>query len=148
MEIVKRFGKVGGYYFNISRGIDNRKVTPNRPHKSVSVENTYNYDLTDESEMLEKLDILCQELALRLKKSNIFGRTVTVKIKFNDFKQTTRSRTVDHYIGKPDEIFFLVKELLHSPEFPPKPVRLFGVGLNNLNTDQKKGDGIQLTLDF
>ena len=147
-EMVRLFGKVGGYYYNICRGIDGRKVTPNRPYKSVSSENTFEVDLTTEAEHLDALQPIVASVARRLAKQNLAGRTVTLKMKYFDFQQQTRSKTLPHFVASETEIWEAVQELLVQPELPPKPVRLFGVGVANLNNEPGQKETGQLTLSF
>ncbi|MEO0469084.1 MAG: DNA polymerase IV, partial [Bacteroidota bacterium] len=147
LELAKRFGKVGRHYFRIVRAIDNRSVKPDRPRKSIGIENTYSYDLTEEADMLEKLQELSEKLAGWVERVDSGGKTITLKIKYHDFVQTTRSKTVSFYIRTFEEMFPLVQLLLHQPAFPEKSVRLLGVYLSNLN---KEDDAYprQLTLEF
>lgn len=76
------------------------------------------------------------------------GKTITLKIKYFDFQQTTRSRTLGQYVSTYQEIFPVIQDLLFQPEFPPKPVRLLGISLSSLNTEIEDKSGHQLTLSF
>ena len=151
-ELAHRFGKAGRHFYRIVRAIDDREVKPNRPRKSVGAENTFNKDLNREPEMLEKLTPLTEKVASRITKSNDSARTITLKIKYHDFVQTTRSRTLDNFVSSFDEIFPVIKELLHQPAFPEKPIRLLGVYLSNLANEKedepKVLKPVQLTLEF
>ncbi|MEP2024030.1 MAG: DNA polymerase IV [Reichenbachiella sp.] len=146
--LTKNFGKSGAYYFNICRGIDDRPVNPNRIRKSVSIENTYDYDLSDSLEIDHELQSLSKSLEKRLAKSKIQGKTVNLKIKYSDFEQVTRSKTAQQWLGKSHEYDPLWKEILLDPALIEKPIRLLGLGLSNLNTDEKDNQGLQLTLEF
>ena len=146
-ELARRFGKAGRHYYRIVRALDQSSVKPNRPRKSVGAERTFDHDLAEEAPMLEKLQYITETLVGRIEKGNIAGRTVTLKIKYHDFTQTTRSRTLNHYVGSYEEIYGVIKELLHSPEFPPKAVRLLGVYISNLNNESDDAPR-QLTLEF
>lgn len=92
-EMTKLFGKPGKFYYQIVRGIDNRAVQPHRETKSMGAEDTFAYDLTDLDEMNAELDKLAEKVVERLEKYLLKGRTITLKIKFADFKQITRNQS-------------------------------------------------------
>lgn len=145
-ELVKQFGKAGGYYHNICRGIDNRDVKPDRIAKSVSAENTFDNDLRELDQMLQAIERITESVVRRLQKSNVKGRTITLKIRDCDFDLITRSHSLDGFVSSFDEIYPVAENLMKD-NLPPKPVRLLGVGLSNLNTGSRPLHG-QLTLDF
>jgi DNA polymerase-4 len=145
--LTKRFGKSGLHFYNIVRGIHLSEVQPNRIRKSLSAENTFSTDLKSEVEWLAALSEIFEELKRRVEKSGIKGRTVTLKIKYHDFNIQTRSRTFEQY---PEEgkIWETVLELLRQ-EALVSPVRLFGIGLSNLNVEEERVHfEKQLWLDF
>ena len=146
--LAKNFGKSGAYYYDICRGIDNRPVNPNRIRKSVSIENTYDNDLTDLQEIMAELQTLSQALEKRLNNNKILGKTVNIKIKYADFEQVTRSKTSQLWLEKSTDYEPLWKELMSDQELLNKPIRLLGLGLSNLNTEEKENQGLQLTLEF
>lgn len=146
--LTKNFGKSGAYYYDICRGIDNRPVNPNRIRKSVSIENTYDNDLTDLQEIMAELQTLSQALEKRLNNNKILGKTVNIKIKYADFEQVTRSKTSQLWLEKSTDYEPLWKELMSDQELLNKPIRLLGLGLSNLNTEEKENQGLQLTLEF
>ncbi|MBN1301440.1 MAG: hypothetical protein JW995_09520 [Melioribacteraceae bacterium] len=86
--------------------------------------------------------------SLRFAKREIKGKIVTLKIKYNDFTTRTRSKSVEHYICKYEEVFPIVNELVFKPGEPDRPVRLLGVGLSNLNIPEPDKDREQLTLEI
>jgi DNA polymerase-4 len=141
------FGKSGAFYYNIVRGIHNSQVKPNRIAKSVAAEHTFYENLTSEIFMLEKLESIAAELEKRLKKYNISGKTVTLKIKYSDFTTQTRSKTLPYFISDKGILFETAKELLYQ-ERPKDSVRLLGISLNNLNTEIKKTVVVQLRFEF
>ncbi|MDX2249423.1 MAG: DNA polymerase IV [Bacteroidia bacterium] len=148
-ELAHRFGKAGRHFYRIVRAIDNREVKPDRPRKSVGAENTFYEDLTTEISMLAELEPLTRKVTSHIQNANSAARTITLKIKYFDFVQTTRSRTLGHYVSRFEEVYPVVKELLHKPEFPAKPVRLLGVSVSNLdNEGYEENTGGQLTLEF
>ena len=97
--------------------------------------------------MLERLEIISTELERRLKKYNIAGKTVTLKIKYSDFTLQTRSKTLHYFISDKSLLFESAKELLLQERLK-ESVRLLGISLNNLNTEVKKTVAVQLKFDF
>lgn len=143
----KHFGKSGGFYYNVVRGIHNSEVKSNRIAKSVAAEYTFDTNLSSEIFMMEKLETIATELERRLKKHKISGKTVTLKIKYSDFTQQTRSKTMPYFIADKSLILETVKELLYQERMKDS-VRLLGISLNNLSTDIKKTIVVQLKFDF
>jgi DNA polymerase-4 len=143
----KHFGKAGGFYYNVVRGIHNSEVKSNRITKSVAAEHTFDINLSSEIFMLEKLERIALELERRLKKHQISGKTITLKIKYSDFTQQTRSKTMPYFISDKALIFETVKELLFQEKMKDS-VRLLGISLSNLNTEIKKTVVVQLKFDF
>ena len=143
----KHFGKSGTFYFNVVRGIHNSEVKPNRITKSVAAEHTFDENLTSEIFMQDRLEAIAAELDRRLKKHKIAGKTVTLKIKYSDFTQQTRSKTLPYFISDKSLLFDTVKELLFQERMKDS-VRLLGISLSNLNTEIKKTIVVQLKFDF
>ena len=143
----KHFGKSGAFYYHVVRGIHNSEVKPNRITKSVAAEHTFDTNLSSEIFMLEQLEKIAANLERRLKKHNIAGKTVTLKIKYSDFTQQTRSKTVPYFIADKGLIIENVKELLYQERMKDS-VRLLGISLSNLNTEQKKTVVVQLQFAF
>ena len=141
------FGKSGAFYYHVVRGIHNSEVKPDRITKSVAAEHTFDTNLSSEIFMLEQLDNIATNLERRLKKQNIAGKTVTLKIKYSDFSQQTRSKTVPYFIADKGLILENVKELLYQERMKDS-VRLLGISLSNLNTEQKKTVVVQLQFAF
>ncbi|MGY5352372.1 DNA polymerase IV [Wenyingzhuangia sp. IMCC45533] len=145
----KHFKSSAKHYYNIVRGIHNSPVKPTRTRKSVGTEHTYLQNLTSEVFVLEKLESICLEIEKRLAKNNVKGKTVTLKIKYSDFTQTTRSKTINHYIHSKSEILPIVEQLLFQQKLE-NSVRLLGVSISNLNNEEPKNikQYIQLKLDI
>jgi len=143
----KHFGKSGLFYYNVVRGIHNSEVKSNRITKSVAAEHTFDINLSSEIFMLEKLERIASELERRLKKHLISGKTVTLKIKYSDFTQQTRSKTLPYFIADKALIYETVKELLYQEKMKDS-VRLLGISLSNLNTEIKKTVVVQLKFAF
>ena len=141
------FGKSGAFYYHVVRGIHNSEVKPDRITKSVAAEHTFDTNLSSEIFMLEQLENIATNLERRLKKQNIAGKTVTLKIKYSDFSQQTRSKTVPYFIADKGLILENVKELLYQERMKDS-VRLLGISLSNLNTEQKKTVVVQLQFAF
>ena len=133
----QHFGKSGAYYYDIVRGIQYSQVKPNRIRKSLAAERTFSENITSEVFMMERLDHIAEEVEKRLSKSKVAGKTVTLKIKYSDFTLQTRSRTLDYYVRTKDVILETAKELLYQEKMKDS-VRLLGISLSNLNTEDKK----------
>lgn len=143
----KHFGKSGSFYYNVVRGIHNSEVKSNRIAKSVAAEYTFDSNLSSEIFMVEKLEKITSELERRLKKHQISGKTITLKIKYSDFTQQTRSKTMPYFITDKSLILETAKELLYQERMKDS-VRLLGISLSNLNTEIKKTIVVQLKFDF
>ena len=141
------FGKSGVHYYYIVRGIHNSPVKPNRISKSVGAERTFNENLSSEVFMEERLESIAKELERRLHKHKIAGKTVTLKIKYSDFSQQTRSKTLPYFISDKSLLLDTAKELLYQEKLK-ESVRLLGISLNNLNTEVKKTVVVQLKFEF
>ena len=146
-ELAQLFGKSGMHYYNIVRGIHNSKVKPNRVRKSIAAERTFNKNISSEVFMLERLDKIAVELEKRMIKSNTKGKTITLKIKYSDFTQQTRSKTSNTFMQLKSDFFLVVKELLYQEKLP-NSVRLLGISFSNLDTEKKEPVIVQLKFDF
>ncbi|WP_036157448.1 DNA polymerase IV [Maribacter forsetii] len=152
--LADNFGKSGPYYYHVVRGIHNSEVKPHRIPKSLGAERTFNENLSSEVFMLERLEHIAQELERRLTKSKVAGKTITLKIKYSDFTLNTRSKTMPYFIADKDLILETAKDLLYQEELQ-NSVRLLGISLSNLNTEDKtvkkvndKSILVQLKFDF
>jgi DNA polymerase-4 len=143
----QHFGKSGIHYYYIVRGIHNSPVKPNRISKSVGAERTFNENLSSEVFMEERLESIAKELEKRLQKHKIAGKTITLKIKYSDFSQQTRSKTLPYFISDKALLLETAKELLYQEKLK-ESVRLLGISLNNLNTEVKKTVVVQLRFEF
>lgn len=131
------FGKSGRYYYHVVRGIHTSEVKPNRIRKSLAAERTFNENLSSEIFMLEKLEHIADEVSRRLIKSNVAGKTITLKIKYSDFTLQTRSKTLPYFVSDASVILETAKDLLYQ-ESMQNSVRLLGISLSNLNTEKTK----------
>jgi DNA polymerase-4 len=143
----QHFGKSGSFYYNVVRGIHNSEVKSNRITKSVAAEHTFDVNLSSEIYMLEQLENIASALERRLKKHSVAGKTITLKIKYSDFTQQTRSKTLPYFISDKILLLEVVKELLYQERMKDS-VRLLGISLSNLNTEEKKFVVVQLKFDF
>ncbi|NNE32969.1 MAG: DNA polymerase IV [Winogradskyella sp.] len=150
------FGKSGRYYYQVVRGIHHSEVKPNRIRKSLAAERTFNENLSSEIFMLEKLEHIAEEVAKRLDKTKIAGKTITLKIKYSDFTLQTRSKTLPYYVSDRAVILETAKDLLYQDKLN-NSVRLLGISLSNLNTDKNnskiietnhKSVSVQLKFEF
>jgi DNA polymerase-4 len=137
-ELVGHFGKGGHFYYKIVRGIDEREVKPDRETKSVGAEDTFAYDLTDMAEMNTELEKIAKTVHDRLERYQLKGRTITVKIKYSDFKQITRSQSLLHGVNDTETITSISKSLLAATDLIGKKVRLLGITLSNFHESQQK----------
>jgi DNA polymerase-4 len=126
-----RFGKMGAYYYSICRGIDHREVKPDRERKSVSAERTFDHELMTIEEIATKLEPIIAEVWKRYLKSEKKGKTVTVKIKYGDFRQITRSHSETSPISSEKTFRSAVLALVTERLLSPEGIRLLGVGISN-----------------
>lgn len=150
----EKFGKSGKFYYYVVRGYHNSEVKSDRIRKSLAAERTFSENLSSEIFMLEKLDSIAKEVARRLEKSQVSGKTITLKIKYSDFTLQTRSKTLPYFVHDKNLILETAKELLYQEKMQ-NSVRLLGISLSNLNTDkqtkkdpEKKAISVQLKFDF
>ena len=110
--LVDHFGKSGHHYFNIARGIDNRLVTNYRPSKSVGVEITFQEDIEDQATILQQLYALFDKALTKLAAKQMTAHTLTIKLKYHNFVQITRSRTLPQAITKMEALDVILADLL------------------------------------
>lgn len=146
-DLTSIFGKSGRHYFNIVRGIHESSVKPNRTRKSIAAEKTFSENISSEIFMLEKLHLIADELEKRMITSKTKGKTITLKIKFSDFLQQTRSKTIQNFICKKEDFMPIAKELLFQEKLS-NSVRLLGISFGNLDTEQKQPVWVQLKFDL
>jgi len=144
-ELTKLFGKSGTFYYNIVRGIHESKVKPNRVRKSIAAERTFSKNISSEVFMLERLYKIAEELERRMISSETKGKTITLKIKYSDFVQQTRSKTGSFYLSSKKLIFEEAKKLLYQEKLI-NSVRLVGISLSNLNTKKRNPPIVKLTI--
>lgn len=148
LELTRMFGKAGNYYYNICRGIDNREVQPSRERKSVGAENTFSQDLFLEEELKKQLLIIAEKVWGRASREDVKARTVTLKFKYADFEQHTRSKTIEPYINSKDIFIRESLKLMSSEGGFIKGIRLLGLTLSNFLSDNEENDAVQLVIAF
>ena len=142
----QHFGKPGPYYYWIARGVDERPVQPDRIRKSLGAENTFAQDLHEFAPMRDALEPIIAKVWQHCQATGIRGRTLTLKVKFADFRQITRSRSVDDAIDSLTDLERLSLGLL-EPLLPTrKGVRLLGISLSSLTDAQATGRQLSLVL--
>ncbi|MGR9086592.1 MAG: DNA polymerase IV [Gammaproteobacteria bacterium] len=134
--LVRHFGKSGQYYFDIARGIDNRPVRNFRPSKSVGVEMTYQEDIEDPAIILQQLLTLLQQALIRLAAKQMSAHTVTVKLKYHDFVQITRSRTLPRPVTQAEGMEAILADLLRDAGIGNSRIRLLGITLSSLKPSE------------
>jgi DNA polymerase IV len=149
--LTEHFGKSGVHYYNVVRGIHLSEVKPNRIRKSLGAERTFDENISSEIFMMERLSNIAEEIERRLKKSNVAGKTITLKIKYSDFSLHTRSKTLPYFISSRDLVLETAKELLFQEKMK-NSVRLLGISLSNLNTEKPETKqqeiAVQLKFEF
>lgn len=149
-EMVKHFGKTGRFFYKIVRGIDTREVIPDRETKSVGAEDTFPFDLNEIKDMFRELDKLANVVHDRLANYNLKGRTVTIKIKYSDFKIITRSRSFPEPVGDLETIAETAHDLLRQTEPEGSNIRLLGVSVTNFPgiVERPRSDDVSDQLDL
>ena len=148
-RLLREFGKVGSVYYDFARGIDLRPVEAVRIRKSIGCERTLEKDVSLRSSVIIELYHVAVELVSRLEKKDFRGNTLTLKIKFHDFRQITRSLTQSRELTTLDVILPLAKQLLQEVDYAEHPIRLIGLSVSNPR-EETGGHGVweQLSLDF
>lgn len=146
-ELISIFGKVGRMYYQNARGIDDRVVESHRLRKSVGAETTFDRDIDNLDELCIEMDEVAKDVINRITKRNFLGRTVTLKVKYADFKNISRSKTYPIPVTEYSTLYEAGLELLENIDLEPK-VRLIGLTIKNNEDVTSWGDAIQLRLPF
>jgi len=144
VSLVRNFGKSGVFFYDIVRGKDERPVEVDQERKSVGTELTFEKDLTTSFEIIAELYKLEKELIERLENAGVSGRTITLKIKFADFRQITRSKTLQHYFIDFDTLHREVSSIRKSLKLDDVRIRLLGVSISNLDTEDNEDRQLHL----
>jgi len=129
-------GSLARWLIELANGRDDRQVEPNRPSKSASSERTYASDLSGMSEIRQEIDKMARDVAGWLQQRAITARTVTIKVRYDDFITVTRSHSTPQPTDDPESIASRALALLAKTDAGARPIRLLGVGVHNLNTDE------------
>lgn len=132
-ELQPIFGKSASFYYHAARAIDQRPVEVHRVRKSVSVEDTFKQDLDKLEDMLAILSKQSKNLIKDCTRIGVVGKTITLKVKFSDFTQVTRSISCASYVTQSVELDSLIPQLLDSARVKPLPIRLLGIAVSNLS---------------
>lgn len=148
--LTREFGKVGALYYDFARGMDLRPVDAVRIRKSIGCEHTLEKDITMRSSVVIELYHVAVELVRRLENKKFNGNTLTLKIKFHDFNQITRSITQSQGLASLELILPLAKQLMKEVDYEHHPIRLIGLSVSNPRgeEDEKSGVWEQLSFEF
>jgi DNA polymerase-4 len=146
-ELAKLFGKLGHTLYRNARGIDDREVQPNRIIKSVSTETTFPTDKNNRILLTVELYHLAKEVIERMNAEKFYGKTITLKVKYADFKIVTKSKTLPHKITGFQVLWTVAQEIMKLTDLSQQPVRLLGLGVSNADSGQSK-KYTQLELDL
>ena len=149
-HLTQEFGKMGRVFYDFARGIDERPVVAEWERKSVSCEHTFAADLREPSAVTIQLYHTVVELVKRIARSQFKGRTLTLKVKFYDFQQITRSTTTSHTLRTKEQILPLAKRLMSGIDYQQHPICLIGLGVSGHHDDLpvEAQQWVQLELDF
>ncbi|MEM6735961.1 MAG: DNA polymerase IV [Bacteroidota bacterium] len=147
-DLTLRYGKSGKYYYNISRAIDNRQVQPSRDTKSVSAERTFENNIYQLEDIQAEIQRIARISFQRYQRSGEKGITMTLKIKYGDFQQITRSHTFEQQIEEENDYVAYAQKLMKGHLLREEGIRLIGVGISNFKKEEKKRESTQLTIAF
>ena len=146
-ELARLFGKAGSAFYLNARGLDDREVQPERVIKSISNETTFLKDKSELTLLTVELYHLAKEVFERIEKENFYGKTVTVKVKYADFRIITRSKTLPIKITVFDTFWKTAREIMRQVDLSMQPVRLLGLGISNA-VDEPEQKYTQLELNL
>ena len=132
IQLQTQFGRAGDYYYNIARGIDERPVKTHQQRKSVGNETTFENNLRDKKKIWQTLQSLASNVEQAMVKRELVARTLTLKVRYADFKIITRSKTADQPMQSQQHILAALPELLKKTQVGNAPIRLIGVTFSNL----------------
>jgi len=131
-KIIKEFGKNGEHFWQLANGIDDRKVEADMDAKSISNEITFDKDTSSGEKVESALVALCEKVSIRLRRENLKCKTITLKIRLEDFATYTRSQTVPEPTNFTDSLYKVIKGLYNNFNMKDRPVRLVGVKASTL----------------
>lgn len=145
--LMDHFGKSGNYFYNVARGIDNRTVESDRERKSIAVESTFETDIFESTKFRLQAEAILERLWVRYQKFGQPGKTLTIKLKYNDFTQITRSQTKNAKFIMKNALEETGKSLIEQVLPLPKPIRLIGFQVSGFQQEFEE-NAVQMTLDF
>lgn len=145
--LLDHFGKSGRYFYNVARGVDNREVESERERKSIAVESTFELDVIDSTKFRLQADSILERLWNRYQKFGQPGKTLTIKLKYNDFTQITRSQTKPARFSTKNAVEETGKMLIEQVLPLSRPVRLIGFQISGFHQEAEE-IATQMTLDF
>lgn len=146
--LTREFGKAGALYHDFARGIDLRPVEAVRIRKSIGCEHTLERDINKRSSVIIELYHVAAELAGRMEQKEFRGTTLTLKVKFHDFSQITRSMTQHEELSTLHQILPLAKRLLKEVDYEQHPIRLIGLTVSNPHEDGERKSSVWQQLSF
>ena len=138
----RAFGLNSEHFWRLARGLDTRAVVPDRVAKSVSHETTFSVDIHSVDALKAWLLELTEQVARRLRRHDIVGHTVHVKIRFGNFQTITRSKTISTPTQTTKVLWETASQILAAAPLEGRGIRLLGMGVSNLSTDGKKQQGL------
>lgn len=147
LDLTAHFGKSGGYYYHIARGVDLRPVRSSRQRKSLGKETTFAVDICDTTELLAHINVLAETVFKLLLAKKMQAKTVTLKVKYSNFRQITRSISLPYPIEGIVQMQALLADLFAKTDAHKQSVRLLGVTVSGLITEDQDIEK-QLTFDL
>lgn len=135
IELCTAFGKAGQHFYNIARGIDNRPVKAHRLRKSLGSEQTLAEDLIDKEDIVRRVMRQAARVESAMSKRQLKAKTITIKFKYSDFSQVTRSKTLMQYQEALSALSLIFEELVDKTEAGMKPIRLIGVSVSGFEME-------------
>lgn len=136
--LYNKLGKTGLHFYNLAHGIDNREVHVGEKAKSISNEHTFSRDLADGEEVRKRLAALCNKVGFRLRKSNLMGKTIHLKLRYSGFETITRNKTLSAVTNITTKIQAVITELFEKNYIPDKKIRLLGVGISGFENQKNE----------
>ena len=146
VDLVHQFGKAGHLYYGYARGVDDREVVANRVRKSLGAETTFRWDTSEQLVLLEELATVREEVWQRMIRQEFTGKTIVLKLKFDNFRQITRSRTLYSAVEDLATLQEVSDDLLRGVDLKSRKVRLIGLSVGN--SQEACADCVQLSFDF
>lgn len=136
-SLEQRFGQLGQHLWLLSQGLDDRPVVPDRLAKSISHETTLAKDVEDRDLLIAWILELSDQVSRRLRRQNLFAKTIQLKIRYRDFSTRTRRKSLEHPTNVTDEVYAIAVELFDTASHM-QPVRLLGVGASSLSQTRER----------